>query len=222
MPGEPVRVLFVDDEPKLADMYAAHLSDEYETETANDGPSALERIDDSIDVVFLDRRMPGPSGDRVLDTIRERDHDVKVVMLTAVEPDVDIVEMGYDEYVVKPVDEEELRETVEALTTEPPVDIDADILDALGDPKSRRCCAALLGEPASAQEVADRTGYSLTTVYRRLNALQQAGIVESQDNIDPDGSHYKTFRAVNTRIRIEIADSVDVDVERHDGREQKA
>ncbi len=211
------RVVFVDDEPEAADMYAAQVADAYDVEIAYDGDEALEVVDDDVDVVFLDRHMPGRSGDEVLEEIRDRELGCRVVMLTAIEPDVDIVDMGYDEYVVKPVVKEELLDAVDRLTADHGEELDGEVLDALGDPKTRRCCAVLVGGPHSAKELADETGYSLTTVYRRLNALQQAGIIEGHDTVDPGGDHYKRFSVVSTRIHIEIDDTVNVDVERGSG-----
>ncbi|MFB6122498.1 MAG: response regulator [Haloferacaceae archaeon] len=108
-------VLVVDDEPDLADLYVAWLSDEYEVRAAYDGDTALERLDDDVDVVLLDRRMPSLSGDTVLERIRERGIDCRVAMVTAVEPDVDIVDLGFDDYLQKPVDREALVDTVERL-----------------------------------------------------------------------------------------------------------
>jgi len=208
-------VLFVDDEPALADGYATKFS-EYDTLSAYDGEAALEALDETVDVVVLDRRMPGTSGEEVLEAIRERDHDCRVVMLTGVEPDVDVVEMGFDEYLVKPVEESALRETVERLTPASLDDFEDPLLDALSDPKARRCCAALLEESLNAQELADETEYSLTTVYRRLNTLQQAGLIDSERTVEPDGDHYQTFTAVPTRVRIDIDDGVQVAVEHPD------
>lgn len=211
-------VLFVDDEPALADGHAAQLSDEHDTRTAHDGRSALETLDADVDVVFLDRRMPGLTGEEVLEAIRENGYDCRVVMLTGVEPAADIVEMGFDEYLVKPVGADELRATVDRLLTEGPVDVDDEVLDTLGDPKTRHCWYALIGESFSARELVDATGFSLTTVYRRLNALKQAGLVTSRDEIDPAGDHYETFAAVPTRIEVEVGtdDRVAVDVQRFD------
>ena len=57
--------------------------------------------------------MPDISGDEVLDEIRSRDLDCKVVMVTAVDPDFDIVEMQCDDYIVKPVDDGQLEEVVD-------------------------------------------------------------------------------------------------------------
>ena len=107
-------ILIVDDEPALADGHAAWL-DDYDVRTAYDGDEALEALDSDVDIVLLDRRMPRLSGDEVLERIRGRDIDCRVVMLTGVEPSVDIVEMGFDEYLRKPVSREELRETVDRI-----------------------------------------------------------------------------------------------------------
>ena len=109
------RVLVVDDESQLADLFATWLSSEWTTETAYDGSAALETLDDSFDVVLLDRRMPGQSGDEVLERIRENGYDCRVIMVTAVDPDFDIIEMGFDDYLVKPVSKDELLELVESV-----------------------------------------------------------------------------------------------------------
>ncbi|WP_435064705.1 HalX domain-containing protein [Halobaculum sp. EA56] len=111
---QPV-VLVVEDEPDLADLYAAWLGTEYDVRTAYGGHEALEDLSDDVDVILLDRRMPGLSGDEVLNEIRDRGVDARVAMVTAVEPDFDIVAMGFDDYLVKPVTRESLLETVEGL-----------------------------------------------------------------------------------------------------------
>ncbi|SDF02410.1 Response regulator receiver domain-containing protein [Halorientalis regularis] len=110
-------VLIVDDESAVTDVYAAHLQDEYDVRTAYSGSEALEELDDDVDAVLLDRRMPGMSGDEVLEHIREEGYDCRVAMVTAVDPDFDILDMGFDEYVVKPVSRDDLYETVEQLLT---------------------------------------------------------------------------------------------------------
>jgi DNA-binding response OmpR family regulator len=114
---EPATVLVVDDEPDVADAYAAQLEDEYIVSTAYSGQEALDGLDDSIEVVLLDRRMPGISGDEVLDTIRDRGLDCRVAMVTAVDPDFDIIEMPFDDYVIKPVSRDDLFSTIERLLT---------------------------------------------------------------------------------------------------------
>ena len=101
-------VLVVDDEAEVADVYALRLRNQYETETAYGGAAALERLDDDVDVVLLDRRMPDVGGDEVLEEIRDRDISTRVIMITAVDPDFDIIEMPFDDYLCKPVEKEDL------------------------------------------------------------------------------------------------------------------
>ena len=112
---EPATVLVVDDEPDVADAYAAQLQDEFIVSTAYGGQEALDKIDDAVDVVLLDRRMPGISGDEVLAKIRERELRIRVAMVTAVDPDFDIIEMPFDDYVIKPVSRDDLFETINRL-----------------------------------------------------------------------------------------------------------
>jgi len=111
--GAEATVLVVDDEERAADTYANVLSAEYDARTAYGGEAALERLSEAdVDAVLLDRRMPGMSGDEVLTEIQRRGADCRVAMVTAVNPDFDIVELGIDDYIVKPVGKEALRGTV--------------------------------------------------------------------------------------------------------------
>lgn len=112
--GQPT-VLVVDDERGLADLYAIWLEDEYDVRTAYNGEEALDALDESVDVVLLDRQMPDISGDHVLETIHERGLDCRIAMVTAVEPELDIIDLGFDDYLHKPVDKQTLRNTVDRL-----------------------------------------------------------------------------------------------------------
>ncbi|PSP48282.1 DNA-binding protein [Halobacteriales archaeon QH_1_68_42] len=105
-------VLVVDDNRAVADTYAAFLDERYAVRTAYGGEAALETLDASVDVVLLDRRMPDRSGDEVLAEINSRALDPRVVMLTAVDPDFDIVDMPFDAYVVKPVERADVTHVV--------------------------------------------------------------------------------------------------------------
>ena len=108
-------ILVVEDEEALIELYVRWLEDEYDVRTAEGGEEALEEFDDSVGVVLLDRLMPGMSGDEVLEAVRERSADCKVAMVTAVEPDFDVITMGFDDYLIKPVERETLLETIERL-----------------------------------------------------------------------------------------------------------
>jgi len=108
-------VLVVDDDESLADLYASWLEPDYEVTRATGGSEALSLVSDAVDVVLLDRRMPKLSGDEVLAKIEDRHVDVSVVMITGVTPDVDVVEMSFDDYLVKPVTREEVTGAVDAI-----------------------------------------------------------------------------------------------------------
>ncbi|WP_297885107.1 response regulator [uncultured Halorubrum sp.] len=108
-------VLAVDDEPDLAELYRVYLDSAYDVRVATGGDEAIDLMDDEVDVVLLDRRMPDMSGHEVLNEIRGEGYDARVAMLTAVEPDVDIVEMPFDDYKTKPVSKEDLLTLVEVL-----------------------------------------------------------------------------------------------------------
>lgn len=110
-------ILIVDDEREVADAYAAQLSGRYDVETAYSGKEALEALSAEVDVVLLDRRMPEVMGQDVLADIRARGLDTRVAMVTAIDPDFDIIDMPFDDYVVKPATRENLFETVERLLT---------------------------------------------------------------------------------------------------------
>jgi len=106
-------VLVVEDEPEVADSYASQLESRYETLVAYDGKRALDLVDETVDVILLDRRMPGITGDEVLDTIRGDGLDCQIVMVSAVDPDFDIIEMPFDEYITKPIDRAKLLDVVD-------------------------------------------------------------------------------------------------------------
>jgi len=118
-PTDDATVLVVDDEKEVADVYALRLRTEFETETAYGGEAALDTIGDGdeIDVVLLDRRMPRVSGDDVLEEIRDRGIDCRVIMITAVDPDFDIIDMQFDDYLCKPIEKDDLVAAIEQQLT---------------------------------------------------------------------------------------------------------
>jgi two-component system response regulator AdeR len=116
MSDETPTVLVVEDERDLAELYATWLAESYHVRTAGNGHEALDELDDHVGVVLLDRRMRDLSGGEVLDAIRDRGIDCRVAMVTAVEPGTEIVDMKFDDYLVKPVSKEDLKQTVSNLS----------------------------------------------------------------------------------------------------------
>jgi DNA-binding response OmpR family regulator len=109
--SEPT-ILVVDDEPEVADAYSLRLQQEYAVRTAYGGAAAMEEIDDAGDLMLRDRRMPDMSGDEVLAAVREQGYDCRVIMVTAVTPDYDILDMPFDDYLCKPVERDDLFDAI--------------------------------------------------------------------------------------------------------------
>jgi CheY-like chemotaxis protein len=108
----PTAVL-VDDEKEVADAYALRLRGLCDIETVYDGQQALDVLDEqSVDIVLLDRHMPGMSGDEVLDRLAEREFSGRVIMVTAIDPGFDVLDMPFDDYLCKPVEREDIRDAV--------------------------------------------------------------------------------------------------------------
>ena len=109
-------VLVVDDDEDLAETCEYWLdAGQYVPIVANSGEEALDVMTEDVDAVLLDRRMPTLSGDEVLEAIRERGFDVPVAMMTAVAPDTDIVDMPFDDSLVKPVSQDDVLEAVDEM-----------------------------------------------------------------------------------------------------------
>ena len=112
------KVLVVDDEKQIADIIKFNLEKEgYIAQTANDGQECIDKVNQwKPDLVILDIMMPKKDGFQVLKEIRVNYHQ-PVIMLTAKEEEVDKVlglELGADDYVVKPFSMRELIARVKA------------------------------------------------------------------------------------------------------------
>lgn len=107
----------MEDEPDIAALYAGFLEDRCDVTVAETAAEAIEAVDATIDVVLLDRRLPDGSGDEVLERIRERGYDCRVAMVTAIEPDFDIIDMGFDLYLTKPLSRSNLIAALDTLRT---------------------------------------------------------------------------------------------------------
>lgn len=111
------RVLVVDDESNIIDILRFNLQKEgYEVLTASDGPEGLEKARTGApDLILLDVMLPGMDGFQVCGEIRRTDPLTPIIMLTAREEERDRVmglELGADDYVVKPFSVRELMARV--------------------------------------------------------------------------------------------------------------
>ncbi len=108
-------VLIVDDERECLESYADRIGETYDVVTAAGAEAGLSALSPSVDVVVLDRRPGGRTGESLVRAIRTREYDVKVAMVTAVEPELGLLELPVDDYVVKPASQADLLETVDRL-----------------------------------------------------------------------------------------------------------
>lgn len=116
-------VLIVEDEKELADLFTLWLDDQYTVKTAYSGSQALPLLDDSLDVVLLDRRLPDTSGEDILRKIQSQGLECLVAMVSAVQPSIQIADLPIDEYITKPVEREQLLRTVEELVLRTGIDV---------------------------------------------------------------------------------------------------
>ena len=114
-----MRILVIEDEPKLADYLKKGLSEQsHVVDLARDGVNGLHlALEGSHDLIVLDVMLPGVDGFGILASVRAR-KDTPILMLTArdaVEDRVRGLEGGADDYLVKPFAFSELLARVQAL-----------------------------------------------------------------------------------------------------------
>ena len=113
------KILVVEDEETLAEAITFLLAKEgFEVEIAATGPAAVEAFDkNGADLILLDLMLPGLSGTEVCRQIRTKS-SVPIIMLTAKDSEIDKVvglELGADDYLVKPFAFSELLARVRTL-----------------------------------------------------------------------------------------------------------
>ena len=116
-----MKILIVDDERAIRNSLGEILTDEgYEVDTAEDGPSALEKVDkERFDVIFCDIKMPGMDGTEVLQKLVEDGVDSAIVMISGhgdIETAVDCIKKGAFDFIQKPLDLNRILITIKNAT----------------------------------------------------------------------------------------------------------
>lgn len=123
------QILIVEDDPKTSALVETYLRREgFSTMAVHDGHSAIRAVDrHTFSFVILDLMVPGPDGWEICRHLR-KSSDVPVLFLTARDEEVDRVaglELGADDYVVKPFSPRELVARVKAILRRPRLRDDA-------------------------------------------------------------------------------------------------
>ncbi len=117
--AEKQRILIVDDDEDIAELISLYLTKEcFETKMVNDGEAALKAVPDfRPNLILLDLMLPGIDGYEVCREIRKTSQ-VPIIMLSAKGEVFDKVlglELGADDYIIKPFDSKELVARVKAV-----------------------------------------------------------------------------------------------------------
>ncbi len=121
-----MRLLIVDDEEQLAQSLKKALEREgYTVDYLTDGESALQRIElykDDYDLIILDLMIPKKDGFEICKTVREKNIKTPILILTAkfsIEDKIKALNLGADDYIVKPFSLQELIARIGALLRRP-------------------------------------------------------------------------------------------------------
>lgn len=90
---------------------------------------------------------------------------------------------------------------------------DDELLELFGDEYARRILQSIANDPSDGQSIAESMDVSPPTVYRRLDQLEAAGLVEAEMVFDADGHHYQQYRSVVAGASLQFGpDGLSVDV----------
>ncbi len=113
-------IMVVEDDKELRDLFCAVLTDSgYTSFPARDGYDAFDVIENnSIDLVVSDIMMPEMDGYEFIEALRKNDYTMPVLIITAKDAPADkkrAFQLGTDDYMIKPIDVNEMVWRVEAL-----------------------------------------------------------------------------------------------------------
>lgn len=114
---DDLRVLVVDDNEGCRELYALWLEGSYDVQTAENGIAAIELVDDGIDLVLIDRNMPGPGGIDVAEKMREDGYDGGVIMVSSEPLDFDLLSSPFENYIQKPAKRRDFVRAIDRVHT---------------------------------------------------------------------------------------------------------
>jgi DNA-binding NtrC family response regulator len=129
-----MKILIVDDDSSQRDMLSGFLGNQgYAVLTASGGQEACELFQrEPVQLVLLDHRMPGQTGDEVLKNLKALNPLVRAIMITAygsVNTAVSVMKLGADEFLEKPVDLTRLLEKIRQIEQQVAVEEDVEAVE---------------------------------------------------------------------------------------------
>ena len=120
-----MRILIIEDDRSLAETLRFQLEyNDFETDVCHDGEEGLHFIEQqSHDLILLDRMLPGLDGVSVLKITREKNISTPIIFVTALgtlNDKITGLDVGADDYLVKPFDFEELLARIRCILRRPP------------------------------------------------------------------------------------------------------
>ncbi len=155
MGKDKLKLLVIDDDPKVSWVLSEGLKENYQIISARNGKEGLQMVSESRpDLVLLDIKMPGMDGLEVLDKIKHKDQLLDVIMLSGHGETKNVVESikrGAAEFITKPFDVKEVEIHIEKVLEKNNLKKEINHLES--ELKSRTVSQDLVGDSFKMQEV---------------------------------------------------------------------
>lgn len=159
-----MHVLFVEDEPKIANFVQAGLKEQgFIVDYCDNGNEAyIQAMDNEYDAIVLDIMIPGKDGLAILKSLRQAGRNVPVILLTArneLDDRLEGLNLGADDYIAKPFFVEELVARIHAV-----------VRRSFGDRQNLLCVGPLKLDRIAREVTCNGQAVELTT--REFNLLE--------------------------------------------------